>query len=106
MANYYGIPLAVEHRLRERDKRCVYCGRAMRSYRHTRGTPSDKATLEHLKYRGPVDWGEGLERSGLQGIAICCGSCNSSRGNKPLAAWFKSAYCAEYGINAQTVAPL
>jgi|SRR5450759_2375391 hypothetical protein len=106
MANVFGIPTGIEHKLRARDQRCVYCHKAMKAYPRTRGTPGAKATIEHLKYRGPVYWGEGLERLGLEGLAICCGACNSSRGNKPLAAWFASPYCDERDINARTVAPV
>jgi 5-methylcytosine-specific restriction endonuclease McrA len=100
MANYYGIPLTIVRTLRARDRRCVYCGRAMRAHRHTRGTPGNKATIEHLNHR--ARWGE----SSLDNLAICCGTCNSSRGNKPIAAWFASTYCDKHHITARTVAPV
>ena len=64
----------------------------------------NEATIEHLNHRPPYYWGEGLERSGLEGLTICCGACNSSRSNKPLAVWFASPYCEERGINARTSA--
>lgn len=100
MANVFGIPPGIEHKLRGRDQRCVYCGKAMKAYPRIRGTPGDKATIEHLNHR--ARWGE----SGLDNLAICCGACNSSRGNKPLAAWFAAPYCDERDINARTVAPV
>jgi len=49
-------------------------------------------TIEHLTEKPPFYWEEGLEEEGL---AICCGSCNSSRGNKSLRDWFRTPYCAE-----------
>lgn len=61
-----------------------------------RGTPADKATIEHLSNDGPFN-----EKSN---IAICCGSCNASRGVKELFDWFKTAYCVERNINEETVA--
>lgn len=65
---------------------------------------ADEATIEHLDNRPPFYWGEGLERSGVEGIALCCGAWNSSRGNRTLAAWFRSPYCTQRDINARTVA--
>jgi hypothetical protein len=106
MANGYGIPPDIEHQLRARDRRCVYCRKPMKVYPHTKGTPADKATIEHLNHRPPFYWGEGLERSGLEGIAICCGACNSSRSNRPLAAWLASPYCEQRDISLRTVAPI
>lgn len=100
MANSFGIPPDIEHRLRVRDRRCVYCGRRMKQYPRTRGTPRDKATIEHLNHR--ARWGE----SSLDNLAICCGRCNSSRSNKSLVAWFASPYCEERRINIRTVAPV
>jgi hypothetical protein len=106
MANRFGIPRDIEYKLRARDQRCVYCRSAMKAYPRTRGTPADKATIEHLDHHPPFYWGEGLERSGVDSIAICCGACNASRGKKPLAAWFASPYCAQRNINVRTVAPV
>lgn len=99
MANSYGISPDIEHRLRARDKLCVYCHIPMKVYR-ARGPSADKATIEHLNHR--ARWGE----SGLGNLAICCGACNSSRSNKPLAVWLASRYCEKRGINARNVAPV
>lgn len=100
MANSYGIPPDIEHRLRVRDRRCVYCRTRMKGYPHTRGTPRDKATIEHLNHR--ARWGE----SSLDNLAICCGRCNSSRSNNSLVVWLASPYCQERLINIRTVAPV
>lgn len=56
----------------------------------------DWATIEHLNHLPPWD--------NLKTIAICCSSCNSSRGNKLITEWFKSSFCKEKCIAAQTVA--
>ncbi len=106
MANRFGIPPDIEDKLRARDKRCVYCQKLMKGYPRTRGTPADKTTIEHLDHRPPFYWGAGLERFGVEGIALCCGACNSSRGKKPLIAWFTSPYCEQRGINQRSVAPV
>jgi hypothetical protein len=78
----------------------------MKAYPRTHGTPPDKATIEHLNHRPPFYSEDGLERAGLEGIAICRGACNSSRGNKSLAAWFASRYCKARDINARSIAPV
>jgi len=94
--NKYGIPEDDLKKIRERDKECVYCHKAMKEYPHTRGCPKDKATIEHFNYLPP--WNNPAT------VAICCGSCNSSRGDNKLMDWFKKAYCIDKGINEKTVA--
>jgi hypothetical protein len=42
MPNNWKIPLALEKRIRTRDKRCVYCGKKFVS------NPKDRATWEHI----------------------------------------------------------
>jgi hypothetical protein len=100
MANQFGIPQEVERRLRQRFKVCAYCRREMQEYPGVKGCPSDKATIEHLNWNGPFRWSKGLKEEDL---VICCGSCNSSRGQKLLTAWFASSYCLQRGIAASTV---
>lgn len=65
------------------------------------GNRADQATIEHLNFDGPFYWKDGLRKEDL---AICCGACNSSRGKKTLADWFKKEYCARRNINENTVA--
>lgn len=101
MANNFGIPSEIEAAIRERDTHCVYCSCEMRAHIGVRGTPPDKATIEHLDHRPPFHWKDGLK---ADGIAICCGRCNSSRGVKTHADWFQLPYCSERNINADTVA--
>jgi hypothetical protein len=73
----------------------------MRGYSGILGSQKDKATIEHLNFDGPFYWADGLKESDL---AICCQSCNSSRGIKRLTDWFKSDYCKQRDINERTVA--
>ena len=96
MANKYGLSEKDELEIRARDKTCVFCHRTMKDYIKTKGTPGDKATIEHLNNDGPFDqkWN----------VVICCGSCNASKSNKELSAWFKTRYCIERNINEETVA--
>jgi len=39
-----------------------------------------------------------------ENIAICCISCNASKGAKELSVWLSSKYCVQRGINRETVA--
>ncbi|OGG60466.1 hypothetical protein A3C86_01195 [Candidatus Kaiserbacteria bacterium RIFCSPHIGHO2_02_FULL_49_16] len=96
----YGIPQDIEQRIRRRDKNCVYCHKAM-IYPCVGDERYNWATIEHFKENGPFYWAKGLKEEDL---AICCFSCNSSRGNKGLLIWFKSKYCIDRNINEQTVA--
>ena len=95
MRNRYGLPEDAVAQVRERDRECVYCRKEMVPPSATtwRG---DWATIEHLNHLPP--W------NNPQTIAICCGSCNSSRGSKPLLEWFESDYCREHDISPTTVA--
>ncbi len=94
MKNKYGLPEEEMGRIRMRDKTCVYCHKAMKKP-SAGGLRKDWATIEHLNHLPP--W------NNPKAVAICCGSCNSSRGKKQLLEWFKSKYCIERGINEDTV---
>jgi hypothetical protein len=41
-----------------------------------------------------------------ENIALCCASCNSSKGAKLLSAWLQSSYCKSKGISTQSVSPV
>lgn len=95
MANIWGIPDWLENKVRARDKRCVYCHVEMKEYPHTKGTPGDKATFEHIDNDGqPVE----------ENIAMCCSSCNSSKLAKKLMDWLDSPYCKGKNITRENVA--
>ena len=95
MKNRYGLPEDDVTLVRKRDRRCVYCRKKM-SPPGPAIWQGDWATIEHLNHLPPWD--------NPETIAICCGSCNSSRGNKPLLKWFESRYCMEHDISLSTVA--
>ncbi|MBY0515393.1 MAG: HNH endonuclease [Bacteriovoracaceae bacterium] len=91
--NKWGIPIVIEILVRERDKECVYC--------HTPFSISErkrKASWEHII--------NDIRITSADNIALCCVSCNASKGNKPLAVWLGSKYCASKNINANTVAQI
>lgn len=94
-AAHWGVPPEVLRKIVGRDEVCIYCHKKM-SYGSSVGTPKDKATIEH--FSDNPDWYEEVD------VGICCGSCNSSKGNKKLSVWFKAAYCIERSINEKTVA--
>jgi hypothetical protein len=39
-----------------------------------------------------------------ENIALCCNSCNASKGAKDLRVWLNSKYCTRKGITPSTVA--
>jgi len=90
MANNWNIPDWLEKKVRNRDKRCVYC--------HTifRNNSRDKVTWEHI---------DNDESNICEGnITLCCNSCNASKGSKMLQEWLGSIYCKKKKINIKTVA--
>lgn len=96
----FGIPSDVLSEIMERDKKCVYCHKIM-IYPYIKENAKDSATIEHLSPEPPFHWSDGMEANN---IVMCCGSCNSSRGAKQLADWFKSPYCLAENINENNVA--
>ena len=101
MSNSYGIPPEIEKKIRDDDKKCVYCQKEMKKFSKV-GKRSDMATVEHFREKGPFYWKEGLKE---EDIGICCCSCNSSRGILKLSDWFGKPYCADRAkpINENTV---
>jgi hypothetical protein len=98
--NKFRIPENVLSEIRARDKACVYCRKTM-IYPYLSKSSADCATIEHLNFDGPFYWSDGLQ---AHDIVICCGTCNSSRGAKKLTDWFKTQYCIDRNISADTVA--
>jgi len=84
--NEYDIPGEKLDPIRIRDKKCVHCRREMSN--HVDGLPRGRwETIEHLNYKRPFNYEEpGFD---INKIVFCCGSCNSSRGNKLISEWFK-----------------
>jgi hypothetical protein len=101
MADRFGIPREILQTLRSRDGRCVYCGK-----KYSQRLRGDRPTIEHLNERPPFHWEDGVVGLTEDGLVICCGSCNSSRGKKTHREWFTTRYCVDRStpINERTVA--
>jgi len=93
MANSWGIPSDVEKLVIARDKKCVYCGVDFSIIHESRKT---KPTWENII--------NDIRINGVENIALCCCSCNASKGAKQLEAWLNSKYCISKGITIYTVA--
>ncbi|WP_334106319.1 hypothetical protein [Methylobacillus sp.] len=95
MANNWNIPSQLEKEVRERDKKCVYCGAEFTPAKISRRTC---ASWEHIINDAKIITQEN--------ICLCCCSCNASKGQKQLSQWLQSKYCIERGINKDSVAPI
>jgi len=93
MANRWRIPSEVETLVKERDSKCVYCGIEFSFSNESRKT---RPTWEHII--------NDIRINGIDNIALCCSSCNASKGSKHLEDWLKSNYCLIKGINENSVA--
>ena len=92
MANKWGIPIEVENIVLSRDKSCVYCGITFTKDYKSRKT---KQSWEHIV--------NDIRINGVDNIALCCMSCNASKGAKLLEIWFESKYCKDKGITKENV---
>lgn len=93
MANRWGIPKEVEDFVLKRDKSCVYCGV---NFNHENQTRKSKPSWEHIV--------NDIRINGPNNIALCCMSCNASKGAKLLEEWLASDYCARKSISKNSVA--
>ena len=93
MANKWGIPIEVENFVLSRDKSCVYCGVIFTKNDNSRKT---KQSWEHIV--------NDIRINGADNIALCCMSCNASKGAKLLEIWLESKNCKDKGITKDTVA--
>jgi len=73
--NRWKIPAHVEEIVLHRDKKCVYCRVAFKKYVRATGRRIAIATWEHID--------NNVRNKKADNIALCCGACNSSKGNKP-----------------------
>jgi hypothetical protein len=94
--NNWGIPDWLEKEVKDRDKRCVYCGTQMIAQMPPSGPRKAVATWEHIINDAKIVTRENIAR--------CCVACNSSKGKKKLSDWLKSSYCKKRVINKDTVA--
>lgn len=93
MSNRWGIPYEVEVFVLKRDLNCVYCGISFIVSDTNRKT---RPTWEHII--------NDIRINNSENIALCCGSCNASKGNKQLEDWLKSLYCLRKNISRESVA--
>ena len=95
MANSWNIPSWLEKEVRARDKSCVYCGTAFTTAKISKKTC---ASWEHIINDAKI-----ITR---ENIALCCCSCNASKGQKQLSEWLLSKYCVDRQITRESVAPI
>jgi hypothetical protein len=88
--NRWNIPRDLETIVRQRDKRCVYCGCAFAKSDRKR-----TASWEHIVNDATI--------INLDNIVLCCVSYNASKGARQLMDWLQSDYCKQRRISASTV---
>jgi len=93
MVNRWGIPKEIEELVKSRDPSCIYC-----DVEFTKFGKSIKLspTWEHIV--------NDININGAENIALCCRSCNASKGSKKLKDWLQSDYCKNKGINHKSIA--
>jgi hypothetical protein len=94
--NRWGIPEALEHQVRRRDKHCIYCRVELLESPPPNGSRKAVATWEHIINDARIVTAENIAR--------CCAPCNSSKGTKRLAEWLASSYCVRRGITPNSIA--
>ena len=94
--NRWGIPGWLEEEVKNRDKVCVYCGVKMTDKLSPGGSRKTVASWEHIVNDASIVTREN--------IALCCVSCNASKGTKILSDWLQSKYRIDRGITKDTVA--
>jgi DNA-directed RNA polymerase subunit RPC12/RpoP len=92
MTNKWKISKKVEDHVRERDSHCVYCGIDFSMNHISRKT---KPTWEHIV--------NDMNIMCIENIALCCTSCNASKGSKQLELWLESQYCVSKVITKESV---
>lgn len=93
MANKWGIPKVVEDLILLRDKSCVYCNVVFFKDDNSR---KKQQSWEHIV--------NDIRINVADNIALCCISCNASKGSKSLEIWLESKYCKSKQITKDTVA--
>ena len=79
-------PKEVEELVVKRDFECVYCGVAFNN-----NSRKDKASWEHIV--------NDIRINHDSNIALCCISCNASKGTKSLSDWLDGRYCKEDSVS-------
>ncbi len=92
MANRWGIPKEVEEYVKKRDTSCVYCGV---EFSFDNDNRKRKPSWEHIV--------NDIRINSCDNIALCCMSCNASKGSKLLIDWLDSNYCKKNRITVDSV---
>lgn len=92
--NNWGIPDELEKLVRSRDSKCIYCGKIFAEAEKRGDFPS----WEHIINDARI--------ISEDNIALCCISCNSSKGAKALIDWLNSGYCKRNSIEYKRLAPV
>lgn len=91
--NNWNISSWIESEVRKRDLHCIYCG-----VKFDKKIKKNSATWEHITNDAKI-----INR---ENIALCCCSCNASKGAKELSNWLTSDYCKKNNITVENVAPI
>ena len=91
--NLRNIPIQLENEVRNRDSHCIYCG-----IKFDKKIKKNTASWEHIVNDETI-----ITR---ENIALCCFSCNASKGAKDLSVWLNSNYCKEKNITSENIAPI
>ena len=93
--NNWGIPKWLEIEVKNRDTHCIYCGIEFSENPEKRG---NKYSWEHIVNDAKI-----ITR---ENIALCCISCNASKGQKELKNWLNSKYCKMKMITTSSIAEI
>ena len=93
MSNRWGTTKEVEEFVKKRDANCVYCGVEFVS---NQASAKLSPSWEHII--------NDIRLNNSDNIALCCRSCNASKGAKTLEDWLKSSYCKNKNIHQDNVA--
>lgn len=83
-----------EREILARDLSCIYCGQVFADASRRGQRRSWEHIVNDATMISPAN------------IALCCISCNASKGAKLLAVWMDSRYCTARGIDQDTIAPV
>ncbi len=88
------IPRELALEVLARDVNCIYCRCTLDLTGPRGGVHSWEHIVNDLAFVHPAN------------IALCCVSCNASKGRKTLDAWLQSSYCRDRGITGTSMAPV
>ena len=90
--NRWNIPPELEALVSARDRICIYC---QRHFVGNEGPRGQRKSWEHIIND------ESLVSQ--ENIALCCISCNASKGAKLLSRWLQSKFCLQREITSESI---